>query len=109
MESEKKAGKLNSITVKSILMVEAILLISSILFCTVSVYRSRIGIRVAIQQRMLDIANCAAASVDGDYLESMQKEDVGSDEYNALYNKLAIFRDNVEFEYIYSIRKEGEK
>ncbi len=108
MGSEKKSGRSNNISFKIILMVEGILLISSILFCTVSVYRARSGIRVAIQQRMLDIANCAAASVDGDYLASMQKEDVGNDEYNALYNKLAIFRDNVEFEYIYSIRKESE-
>ena len=47
-----------------LLMVEGILLISSILFCTVSVYRARIGIRRAIQQRMLDIANCASGSVN---------------------------------------------
>lgn len=55
-------------------MVECILLISSILFCTVSLYRARIGIRKAIQQRMLDIANCAAGSVNGDVLRISQKK-----------------------------------
>ena len=103
----KNTFKDMKLSTKIILMVEAILLVSSILFCTVSVYRSRVGIRKAIQQRMLDIANCASASVDGDFLGSMRQEDVGSDEYNDLYKKLAVFRDNVELEYIYSIREDN--
>lgn len=93
---------------KIILMVEAILLITSILFCTISVYRARIGIRKAIQQRMLDIANCASGSIDGDVLGALTKDDVGSDVYNDLYGRLAVFRDNVELEYIYSIKKEPD-
>ena len=60
----------NRLSTKIILMVEAILLITSILFCTVSVFRARIGIRKAIQQRMLDIANCASGSVKGDILKA---------------------------------------
>lgn len=96
-----------NLSTKIILMVETILLITSILFCSVSIYRSRIGIRKAIQQRMLDIANCASGSIEGDVLKSLTKEDVGGDKYNALYNKLAVFRDNVELEYIYSIKDEG--
>ncbi|MBR5360555.1 MAG: hypothetical protein IK123_06670, partial [Lachnospiraceae bacterium] len=71
-----------SLSTKIIIMVEVILLISSILFCTVSVYRSRVGIRKAIQQRMLDIANCASGSVNGDILETLDEDTVGSDEYN---------------------------
>ena len=53
----------NRLSTKIIIMVECILLVSSILFCSVSIYRSRVGIRKAIQQRMLDIANCAVGSV----------------------------------------------
>ena len=93
---------------KIILMVEAILLITSVLFCSISVYRARIGIRKAIQQRMLDIANCASGSIDGDVLGALTKDDVGSDVYNDLYGRLAVFRDNVELEYIYSIKKEPD-
>ena len=87
-------------------MVEAILLISSILFCAVSIYRARVGIRKAIQQRMLDIANCAAGSVQGDMLKNLTEKDVGSPEYNDIYKTLAVFRDNVELEYVYSIKKD---
>ena len=96
-----------SLSTKIILMVEVILLISSILFCTVSVYRSRVGIRKAIQQRMLDIANCASGSVNGDILKTLDEETVGSDEYNDVYKTLAVFRDNVELEYVYSIKEES--
>ena len=98
----------NSLSTKIILLIEVILLISSILFCTVSVIRARIGIRRAIQQRMLDIANCASGSVNGDALEKLTEADVGSAVYNDIYNTLAVFRDNVELEYVYCIRSAGE-
>ena len=99
----------NKLSTKIILMVEGIILISSILFCTVSVYRARVGIRQAIQQRMLDIANCASGSVNGDMLKNLSEDTVGSAEYNEIYNTLAVFRDNVELEYVYSIKEAGDK
>lgn len=108
MHLKSPAQNGNNLSTKVLVMVEIILLISSVLFCSVSVYRARAGIRKAIQQRMLDIANCAAGSVDGDVLGSLKKEDVGSGKYNDLYQKLAVFRDNVELEYVYSIKDEGD-
>ena len=86
-------------------MVEAILLISSILFCSVSIYMSRIGIRESIQQRLLDIANCASGSVNGEVMKTLSEETVGSTEYNHIYDTLAVFRDNVELEYVYCIKE----
>ncbi len=101
-------SKIN-LSTKIILMVECILLISSVLFCTVSIYRSKIGIRKAIEQRMLDIANCASGSLNGDELKNLGKEDVGTAKYNEIYNTLAVFRDNVgELEYVYSIKEDGD-
>ncbi len=97
----------SNLSAKIILMVECILLISSILFCAVSVYRSQIGIRKAIQQRMLDIANCASGSINGDILKTLEKADVGSAKYNNIYDTLAVFRDNVALEYVYSIKEES--
>lgn len=98
----------NSLSTKIILMVEIILLVFSTLFCTVSIYRARVGIRKAIQQRMLDIANCASGSVSGDIIKNFTEDTVGSKEYNDVYNTLAVFRDNVELEYVYSIKEESE-
>ena len=97
----------HSLSTKIILMVECILLISSILFCAVSIYRSRVGIRKAIQQRMLDIANCAAGSVSGEDMKYLTEDAIGDDNYNKIYNTLAVFRDNVELEYVYCIKEAG--
>ena len=97
----------NNLSTKIILMVEAILLISSILFCTVSIYRAKIGIRKAIQQRMLDIANCASGSVNGDNLKMLTKDNIGGPEYEKIYDTLTVFRDNVELEYVYCIKEEN--
>ena len=98
----------NRLSTKIILMVECILLISSTLFCTVSIYRARGAIRQAITQRMLDIANCASGSVNGDVLSDLEADDIGSDRYNKVYNSLTVFRDNVELEYVYALRQSGE-
>ncbi len=97
-----KTGK--SLSTKIILMVEAILLLSSAIFCVVSVSRSRNGIRQSIRQRMLDIANCAAGSVNGDILKSLQAGDEGTPGYQTVYDSMAVFRDNAELEYVYAIR-----
>ena len=98
----------NSLSTKMIILVELILLISSTVFCSVSVYISRVGIRRAIEQRMLDISNCAAGSVNGDILKTITKDSVGSHEYNDIYNSLSVFRDNVELEYVYTIKDDGD-
>ena len=68
----------NSLSRKIILMIEVVLILSSCIFCTVSIINSRIAIRRSIQQRMLDIANCASGSVDGDVLETLTAEDAAS-------------------------------
>ena len=95
----------SNLSTKIILMVEFILLISSILFCSVSIYRSRVAIRRSIQQRMLDIANCAAGSVNGETMKNLTEDQVGSVSYNKIYDTLAVFRDNVELEYVYCIKE----
>jgi hypothetical protein len=99
----------NKLFTKIIFLVEVIILITSTLFCTVSIYRARVGIRMAIQQRMLDISNCAAGSVNGDILKTLDETTIGSPEYNDLYSRLAVFRDSVELEYVYAIKQVGEK
>lgn len=98
----------SSLSTKVIVMVEAIILISSTLFCAVSIYRSRVTIRKAIQRRMLDISNCAAGSINGDVLASIDENSIGEAKYNNLYNTLSVFRDNVELEYVYAIKEDGD-
>ena len=100
-------GTKHSLSTRIIIMIEVIMLIAGILFCSISIYISRIGIRKAVQQRMLDIANCAANSISGDELASIDESAVGSAGYKNIYNDLTIFRDNVELEYVYVLREDG--
>ena len=100
-----KTGR--SMSTKIILMVEAILLFSSAIFCGISISRAQAGIRRAIRQRMVDISSCAAGSVNGDILERLQAGDENTPGYRTVYDTMAVFRDNVELEYIYAIRDEG--
>ena len=95
-----------SLSTRIILMVGCILLVSSILFCSVSIYVSRSSIRKSIQQRMLDIANCASGSVSGEAMKTLSEDTVGSDAYQKIYDTLAVFRENVEFEYVYCIKED---
>ncbi|MBQ4190364.1 MAG: hypothetical protein II641_00865, partial [Clostridiales bacterium] len=96
------------LSTRIILMVEAIILITGILFCVISINISTIAIRESVQQRMLDIANCAANSISGDALASIDENKVGSPQYLNIYNTLTIFRDNVELEYVYAIREDAD-
>ena len=95
------------ISTKIVLLIILALVISNSVLCFFFIANSRTAIRKSIRQRMLDISNCAAGSVNGDILETIVVEDKDSPEYNMVYNSLAIFRDNVELEYVYGIRDEG--
>ena len=100
------AGKTrNNLSTKVILLVEFIILITGIIFCGISVYRSRVGVRKAIEQRMLDIANCASGSISGEAMNKINFDDKDGAEYKEIYRTLAVFRDNAELEYVYVIRE----
>ncbi len=83
-------------------------LLSSGLIGTVSLVQAKNMIRAATKQRMIDIANCASGAIDGDVLETLTKEDEDTDAYKKIYNSLAVFRDNIETEFIYGIRAEAD-
>lgn len=108
MKNPIRKLRANRLSTKIILMVEVVLILSSSVFCIVSIINSRLGIKKSIQQRMLDIANCAAGSVNGDILETLTADDADTEGYRTIYNTLAVFRDNVDLEYVYGIKDEGD-
>ncbi|MCR5502938.1 MAG: response regulator [Lachnospiraceae bacterium] len=101
------APKGTSLSSKIILAVVMVLIFSNLIICAVSITRSRAAIRSSIKQRMLDIANCAAGSVNGDMLKKLSAGDVDSPEYQSVLNTLRVFQENVELKYVYGIRDEG--
>ncbi|MBR6294150.1 MAG: methyl-accepting chemotaxis protein [Lachnospiraceae bacterium] len=96
-----------SISAMLLVIIIVVLVISSVTLSLFSINHSNSSITEAVQQRMLDVANCAAASVDGDALEKLTVEDQDSPEYWKAYNALAVFRDSVSLEYVYGIKDEG--
>ena len=72
------------------------------------IMQSSKAIRSLIEDRMLDVSNTAAALLDGDILETLEAEDKGTPEYQAVYKMLSCFEENIELEYIYCVRDMGD-
>ncbi|MBQ7161805.1 MAG: hypothetical protein IJR90_08875, partial [Clostridia bacterium] len=98
-----------SLRVKAILLVSAIMLSAILTLGAVLMHQSRIATKTQINERMLDIVNTAASMLDGDVLDHLTAEDKGTAEYQAVYDTLAWFRDNINLDYIYYVRDEGNK
>ncbi len=101
-------NKKNSLFKKILIIVSIAVLISSGTLCMVSLIQASNAVKSSTRQRMLDIANCASGSVNGDALKNISKEDEDTEEYRSIYNALAVFRDNIESEYVYGIREEDD-
>ncbi|MBR4474236.1 MAG: diguanylate cyclase [Oscillospiraceae bacterium] len=65
------------------------------------------ALRTAIEYRMLDISNTAAAMLDGDALAVIEAEDADTPAYQSILKTLAYFQDNIDLKYIYCIRDLG--
>ena len=76
---------------------------------TMLIVQSRNDLRQQMQDRMFDILNTAATFLDGDVLESLQKEDYDTPEYQNALRVLRTFQESFNLEYIYGIRDMGNK
>lgn len=71
--------------------------------------RSESALFGQIQTNVKNVAQCAAMNVSGDILKSIEAGDEGSEAYNTIIDELALFRDNADIEYIYTLRQIGEE
>lgn len=69
--------------------------------------RSQTSLFQQIQSNARNIAKCAAANVNGKVLEKIGIGDETSVAYGVVMESLALFRDNSELEYIYTLRRTG--
>ena len=102
-------GKNTSLRIKVILMISVFMLTTNLALGYILTKQARDATKTQINDRMLDIVNTAAAMLDGDVLKRLTAEDRGSEEYQAVYDMLARFRDNIRLDYIYYVRPEGDK
>ena len=89
--------------------VSALLIVVNIVLGFVLVTQSKNTYRDLINNRMLDISNTAASMIDGDVLEKLTAEDKDTPEYKKINDALAVFQENIDLEYIYTIRDMGKK
>ncbi len=102
-----KKTKISGFTIKMIIIIVAMLLATNILLGVILVGNSRTTMKTLIDNRMLDIANTAAAMLNGDELEQLKKEDKGTPPYQRVNDILAVFQDNIDLKYIYCISDAG--
>ena len=99
-----------SISLKIATAIVIALLVSDLVL-GISLYtRSKSAMVDQIRSNAMNIVRCAAASVDGEKIASIQMGDDGSsEEYQDVLKSLELYRDNSGVEYVYTIRKEGDK
>ena len=94
-------------TTRYMIIICSVLVAINLLTGLVLVNQSKTAMLTLINERMLDISNTAAASIDGDVLKSITADDKGSEEYNTIVDKLRLFQDNSDLQYIYTIQDMG--
>ena len=98
-----------SLTLQILIINIVILLVSTIVLGTTLTVMSENTMVILVKQRMIDIANAAAASLDGDVLEALEDGDQETDPYLDALNTLGIFRDHTDLEYIYCMEQTGNE
>ena len=84
-----------------------LILLSNIGMGITLVIMSKNALREQVEQRMLDVANTAAAQLDGNTLGKLTADDKGSESYNKALGILQSFQSSINLDYIYAIRSEG--
>lgn len=98
-----------SIFTRLFVLLAALLLAGNAVLGLVAYSRSEQALFTQIQNNAKNIAQCAAMHVNGEYLQLMKAGDENTEEYSAIIEELALFRDNADIEYIYTLREVGDK
>ncbi len=96
-----------SLTLQILLINVVILVVATAVLGIISIKQSASAMDHLIKQRMMDIANTAAAEIDGDVLDALEDGDQETEEYASVLADLAAYRDNTDLEYIYCMEKTG--
>jgi signal transduction histidine kinase/ActR/RegA family two-component response regulator len=92
-------------TTSALVIVTVFLVVANVLLGFVLVRQSNGALKKQIDERLLDMTNTAADMIDGDAHELITQRDESNEGYVEIYNTLKSFQDNVELEFIYTVRK----
>ena len=96
-----------SMTVKLIVVLLTMLLVSDVVLGFVIYNRSYNSLETQIRASAENTAKCVAASVDGSLVGEIADGDQESEAYQKLHDPLTMFLENGGVEYVYTIKKGG--
>ncbi len=85
-----------------------VLLIAYTVFGNIIINQAKSALMSDIRNRMLDVAKMAAASLDGNALDSINRQGTKSPSYPIILNELSSFQSSIDLKYIYIISKKSE-
>ena len=94
-----------SLGTQAFIIVSLMLLAVNITLGILMINQSRNSLKTLMRDRMLDISNTAAATVDGDALEKLTADDKDSEAYQSVIDSLTVFQNNIDLKYIYCVTK----
>ena len=100
-------GRRRGIFKQLFLCLALLLLLGNAVLGLAAYSRSESALFEQIQSNAKNIAQCAAMNVDGNLLQGIVAGDEASETYATIVNQLALFRDNADIEYIYTLRQVG--
>ena len=96
-----------SLTTQILIFNIAVLLATTVILGAAMTVNMKSVMMHQIRPRMLDLANTAAAGVNGDFVETVSEVYIGTARYNEVMDVMGVFRDNTDLEYIYCMRQTG--
>ena len=102
--------KISSAT-KTVILVCAILLVLNVITGVILMSQSGYTMKTLIRRHMLSVAVTASEMINGDELETITAEDVGSDTYNRIASTLLKVKDSqndFDIKYIYIVKREED-
>ena len=96
-----------SLTTRYVVIVGILLFAANIVLGIVMLNQSKSMMNTMIRKNMLDISNTAAALLDGDVMAALTADDVGTPKYQDISDKLLVFQNNVDIEFIYAVKEDG--
>ena len=100
-----KIRKHHSLTTRYVIIVGLLLFAANIILGLVMLNQSKSMMKTMIIKNMLDISNTAADLLDGDVMEALTEDDVGTPVFQAISDMLFVFMNNADIEFIYAVRQ----
>jgi hypothetical protein len=93
------------LTARYVLMFGVLLVLANVTLGIVVLNQSKAAMRSLIDKDMLDIANAAAGTLDGDALGALTEEDVDGPVFQEIKRQLLVFQNSVDIQFIYAVKE----